>query len=244
LSRKFSIEENRPSVPAYIVTFSDMVTLLLTFFVLLISLAQMQDPDHNFNKGREAFIKHMNTMGLGMLFGKKTTPEFETIKAKYYISNPDEDFAVRTIDAKEEGARRVFKEITRSMTTMPSRIVAKRTTFLMTNISFLRGKALLGEPAKKFLIQFATDLQQNSGSDEIKLYVLGLADDEQTEKEQWILSARRAQAVADFLNNILQLERRHSVYSWGAGPGSLWVGGDSSVSKQTQILIAVMNEAD
>jgi outer membrane protein OmpA-like peptidoglycan-associated protein len=221
-----------------------MTTLLLTFFVLLISLAQMQDPEHNFNKGREAFVRHINTMGLGLLFGKKVTPEFEAIKAKYYINNPDEDFAVRTIDAKEEKVRRVFKEITRSMTAMPSRIVAKKTNFVVTNISFSQSNALLGESAKKFLVQFTTNLQQNSGSEEIKLYVLGLANDEQTEKEQWILSARRAQTVADFLNYILPPEHRRSIYSWGAGPGSLWVGGDSTVSKQTQILIAVLNEGD
>jgi outer membrane protein OmpA-like peptidoglycan-associated protein len=125
---------------------------------------------------------------------------------------------------------------------MPSQIVAKKTNFVVTNINFSQGNALLNEQAKKFLIQFATDLQQNSGSEEIKLYVLGLANNEQTEKEQWILSAKRAQAVADFLNDILPTERLRSIYSWGAGPGSLWVEGDSIVSRQTQILIAVLNE--
>ncbi|MDD5011702.1 MAG: flagellar motor protein MotB, partial [Phycisphaerae bacterium] len=51
MSRKSAPQDNPPSVPAYIVTFSDMVTLLLTFFVLLISLAKMQDPE-KFNAGR------------------------------------------------------------------------------------------------------------------------------------------------------------------------------------------------
>jgi len=39
------IEDDKPKVPSYIVTFSDMVTLLLTFFVMLLSLAEVQDPE-------------------------------------------------------------------------------------------------------------------------------------------------------------------------------------------------------
>jgi len=50
-----TIEEGSPKVPAYIVTFSDMTTLLLTFFVMLLSLAKMQDPEL-FNKGLGYFL--------------------------------------------------------------------------------------------------------------------------------------------------------------------------------------------
>ena len=43
MSRKRkSSEEGKLPVPAYIVTFSDMITLLLTFFVLLLSMASEQ----------------------------------------------------------------------------------------------------------------------------------------------------------------------------------------------------------
>ena len=46
MSRRYrSKGEEGSKVPAYIVTYSDMVTLLLTFFVMLMSLAQFQDPE-------------------------------------------------------------------------------------------------------------------------------------------------------------------------------------------------------
>jgi len=240
LSRpRCTTEAKGSQVPAYIVTFSDMVTLLLTFFVMLLSLANVQDPEL-FNKSRNAFIEYMRNCGLGMLEGKKTTAEFGKIKIKYCISDFDEDASVRTIDAKEEELRRIFKEISQSMTTKRSQIVAKKANFSVTNISFSPGEAWLNEPARMFLTQFAADLQQDTGSGEIKLYVLGLAGDEQTEKRQWILSAKRAQAVADFLNNILPSQFQGQVYSWGAGRGGLWVGENSLASEQSQILIAVL----
>ena len=122
------IEETGAKVPAYIVTFSDMVTLLLTFFVMLLSLAQMQDPEM-FNVSRDAFVRHMDTAGLGVLFGKKVTHDFGKTKTKYSISNPDKDFDIRTIDAREEKIRRIFRKAAQTMETKRSQIVAKKIIF-------------------------------------------------------------------------------------------------------------------
>ncbi len=245
MSRKRQvIEEKRGGAPAYLVTFSALVTLLMLFFVLLLTLAVVQD-EGILGKGRyaetqESFLRSIKTFGLGVLYHRKTTPDFGNIKIKYSISNPDKQFEGRTIDAGEEELRRAFKSVSRSAKTMPSQIVAQKTNFSVTNISFLPGEALLNEPAKKFLTQFAVNLQQDTDSGEVKLYVLGLARNERTEKRQWILSARRAQAVADFLKRLLPSQLQCPVYSWGVGPGGYWVTRDSPVSKQSQILIAVL----
>lgn len=249
MSRKHQvIEEKGPKAPAYLVTFSALATLLMLFFVLLLTLAEEQDEGilgkGQYAETQESFLRSIKTFGLGVLSRGKTTPDFGNIKIKYFISNPDENASSRTIDADEEGLRRVFKNVSRSAKTMPSQIVAQKTNFSVTNISFLPGEALLNEPAKKFLTQFAVDLQQNSGTQAVNLYVLGLARDERTEKKQWILSANRAQAVADFLKRLLPSQLQCPVYSWGAGPGGYWVTPDSPISKQSQILIAVLRVND
>ena len=127
--------EEGSKVPAYIVTFSDMVTLLLTFFVMLLSLASVQDPEM-FSRGRDSFSFAIRNFGLGILMGMKPGPDFGHVKIKYFISKPDRLFDGRSIHAKEEEIRRVFNELRQSMNTMPSEIVAKKTVFSVTNIRF------------------------------------------------------------------------------------------------------------
>ncbi len=254
--RHQSTEEGGPKVPAYIVTFSDMVTLLLTFFVMLLSLATVQD-EEIFHKGRDSFSFAIRNLGIGMLLGRKPRPDFGNVKIRHFISSPDKLFKGRSIHIKEEKIRQVFNELRQSMKTMPSEIAAKKTDFSLTNIRFARGDARLNASAKQFLGGFCSHLQQNSGSRPVKLYVLGLADDRATEKEQWILSAKRAKAAADYLRGILssgtsfQTQRsafggwsKWSVYWWGAGPGGDWVRRDSPISRQSQILIAVLRADD
>ena len=237
------IKESSPKVPAYIVTFSDMVTLLLTFFVMLLSLAQPQDPGL-FNIGRDSFLKSMTGLGLGMLPGRKEKPDLGEDKIKYFIINPDKGFKGRTIDAREENIRRIFQSVSHSMTTMRSKIVAEKSNFAVTNIRFRRGDATVNKAARGFLTKFSVDLQDSAGSEPVKLYVLGLAGEEATDKERWIVSAKRAQAVADFLQDILPSGGKWRIYSWGTGPGGDWVGEESPISSQSQILIAVLRAKD
>ncbi len=269
-NQRRAAEEGPPKVPGYIVTYSDMVTLLLTFFVMLMSLASMQDPEL-FDQGRGAFVESVRALGLGMLQGQKPSPDFGNKKPKYFISQPDELYG-RTVDAKEEEIRRLFSKVNRLMTTMPSQIVSQRTDFSVTNIRFPQGDAILGELARRSLTEFCADLQENSDfvagvdprggvpplqSTAGTLYVLGLAADQETEKQQWILSAQRAQAVADFLQGTLSVGSQSQepdgrpgsaptwrIFWWGAGPGGDWVGRDSPISKQSQVLIAVLKAGD
>jgi len=234
-----AIKESGPKIPGYIVTFSDMVTLLLTFFVMLLSLATVQDPEL-FNIGRGAFVESIRNFGLGMLPGRTQRPDFGEKKVKHFISKSDNALMVRTIDAKEEEIRRLFQNLTRSMTAVPSQIVAKTTKFSVTDVHFSPGDATLDEPAKKFLTGFCLNLQQNADAEKVKLYVLGLASEGATRKGQWLLSARRAQAAADFLSDTLPSDLQWPVYSWGAGPGGDWVSRDSPISEKLHILIAVL----
>lgn len=237
--QKKTSEQGGPNVPAYIVTFSDMVTLLLTFFVMLLSLAEMQD-DKLVDKGRASFVYAIRSLGIGLLGGKKITPDFEHEKIMYFIDEPDEQAEGRTIDAREEEIRRIFKKVVRSMKTVRSQIVAEKTDFSVTDIRFASGDSVLNEEAKAWLKKFSRDLRQNSDSHDIMLYVLGLAPDEPTERQQWTVSAQRAQAVAEFLRQLQRADYKQPVYCWGAGPGGQWVEQYGSVSAQSQILIAVL----
>jgi len=224
--------------------------------VMLLSLATVQDPEL-FGRGRDSFSWSIKNFGLGMLWGWKPRPDFGNVKIRFFISKPDKFFEDRSINIKEEKIRKLFNELRQSMKTMPSEVAATKTVFSVTNIRFPRGVSRLDVSAKRFLGGFCSNLQQDFGSRPIKLYVLGLADDQATEKDKWILSAKRAKVVADYLRGILysgsglQTQRsafggwsKWSVYWWGAGPGGDWVRQDSPISKQSQILIAVLRADD
>ena len=236
---KKSSDEAGPSVPAYIVTFSDMVTLLLTFFVMLLSMAQVRD-EELFNKSRDAFINHINCYGLGMLSGRQMTPQFGSPKIKYNISDPDPDADTRTMDSEEEKLRRLFNKLSQNMETLPSQITCQKMDFTVSNIRFEKGKAELNKDAEDFMTQFVSDLQSQVRSGEVKLYVLGMANDAKPGKDQWILSSRRAQKVADYLRGSLFEDFRCPIYAWGGGPGGHWVGADSTAYKDSHILIAIL----
>lgn len=244
--RRQRIEDEGPKVPAYIVTFSDMITLLLTFFVMLLSLAEMQDPEL-FNSGRDAFLDSIRYIGLGALFGREEMPHFGYVKDKHYIANPDESPARRTIDAEAEETRRLFRQIKQYATIVPLQIGAVRTDFSVVNVQFSPGSAALNESAKRFLTGFCRDLQQDPSRNAVDLYVLGLANDEKSPKEQWLLSAGRAQAVADLLRSTLFAASGSSkwhIRSWGAGPGGDWVGLNTSISRQSHVLIGVIRPSN
>ncbi len=252
--QKKKVMEEAPKVPGYIVTFSDMVTLLLTFFVLMLTLAEAQDPEL-FNKGRDSFIESLRYVGLGMLLGRSEVPDLGNLKDKYSPENPDESDESRTIDARLEELRRIREMLKERTTIVPSPIIAERTDYSITNVHFSPGHDELDEPAKKFLTGFCRALQQEASQKDIILYVLGIASDGRTEKNQWLLSARRAKKVEDFLRVTLspssesdirtrEDQSRYSIYSWGAGPGDGWADRDSPFFKQSQILIAVLRKTD
>jgi chemotaxis protein MotB len=248
-------DDNSNKVPAYIVTFSDMVTLLLTFFVMLLSLAEVQDPEL-FNRGRDSFWKSIRYCGLGPLFGKRVKVNLGDLKVKYPISDPNNASETRGIDEQQQEIRKTFKRLRHSMTTMPSKLTAETVNFTTTNIRFAPGQSTLNQSAKNFLVKFCLDLQQNLDCETTMLYVVGLANDETMEKQQWIISARRAQAVADFIQQTLSTpsdrqvtysetseQSKWHIFWWGAGPRGNWAGKDSRIPGQSEILIAILKRS-
>lgn len=225
-------------VPAYIVTFLDMVTLLLTFFVMLLSLADVQDPEL-LNKGRDSFVEAVQYCGLGIFFNQKIASGLGSIKTKYQVEE-DEPNSFRTIDEQRERLRRVFSNIQRSTTTLPSQIVAQETQFMTVHVRFSPGLSTLNASSQQALAQFAGRLKQNATAETSTLYVLGLADQNGTEKDKWLLSARRAETAAQFLKTRLSVTGQWPVFSWGAGSGGDWTGRDGIATRESQILIAVL----
>ncbi len=234
-------EEKKPGVPIYIVTFSDMVTLLLTFFVMLLSMATDQSNDL-FQVGQISFKRALADFGFsGFLVSKKSGPNFDYPKPKYKTETGNDNKEDRSIDAETEMVRRILLDLEKSMEIIPSQITGKKKNFTFTDIYFHRDSWTLNEEAKEFLKSHVQGLQEIYGNESIILYTVGLGASERTDKLQWVVSARRAQAVSDYIKSLLPVNSNWFVCSWGAGDGGDWVSGSSAViSKDTEIMLVTL----
>ena len=247
-------EEQGEKAPLWIISFADMISLLMAFFVMLLTMATPKsgkianEGEGIFEATIYGFKKATEGFGVPTLFGGKTgqqgTPSdalsFDSHKTYYPVSGGNESEG-RTIDAREERVRRVFNRLSRHAKTYKSQLQWGQPDFVVTPIAFGQGQFALDEPAKQFLTKFAADLQE-SAAEKLKLYVVGLASQEKDEKQQWMLSAKRAEAAADFIQGNLPAGSQWSVYSWGTGTGGDWVMRDSIVSGQSSIFIGVVRE--
>lgn len=241
-------EESAPGVPLWIVTFSDMTTNLLTFFVLLLSMGHMRD-DTLFDEGKRISMMFLDSVKTG--FGLQKATDFDYSKVKYAIEQPERPQGI-TKDAREEQRKRLFQTLRRSMQTHPSQLKGDRIEFSVASVQFLPGQAVLDDGSRQWLSRFSLNVRQNLDPAQNMLYVVGLPDDGAAGAQAQILAAQRSHVVADFLRQNLAATPGGAnssaagwkVFWWGAGPGASWGGQDSSPAGRSQILLAAIKTND
>lgn len=236
-------EEPKTPVPSYIVTYSDMITLLLTFFVMLLSLAETQADEHKFMAGLYSFKTAFADFGLsGFLIDKNSGPELDHTKPKYRIEEGEDEEDDRSIDAETEMVRRTLLDIDRMMNISPSHICGMDKTFLQPGIEFQPGSWDIDAETQKKIATLCEQIKVDYTQQEPILYILGLAADAKNERQQWIVSSQRAKAVADSIRTHIPENLKWPVYCWGAANGGEWVGRNGQTTKNNHILIAVLTE--
>lgn len=249
MSRSKAAEESAPRVPIWIITFSDMTTNLLTFFVLLLSMGHVRD-ETLFDQGEYMSLLFLDSVKAG--FGFTDVTSFDYSKIKYRIDQPEQPQGI-TKNAQEERTRRLFQTLRQSMSTMPSQLNGVRAEFTVAGVQFEPGQALLDEAGGQWLSRFCLNVQHNLDPATTLLYVVGVPGNEAGEAQPQLLAASRSRAVATFLRQTLSASTAGPgdgildgggslwrVFWWGAGPGASWAGQDLPNSGQSQILIAAM----
>jgi chemotaxis protein MotB len=239
--KKVRKEASGGGAPAYIVTFSDMITLLLTFFVLLLAMADEQN-EALFREGQSSFKRALAGFGMsGIMFNRSDGSQFEHPLVKYRVKKGNDETEDRSIDAETEMMRRVIMDLEDLMEISPSHITASSKTFTATDIRFKPGSWILNEPDKEFLTKYIRQIRESFADQPLAFYVVGLAESESSERQQWIVSGNRAMVVADFLKDRLS-DTDWPVYSWGVGSGGDWAGSMGLISKKAQIMIVMLIE--
>ncbi len=155
-------EEKAPGAPAYIVTFSDMITLLLTFFVMLQSMAKVQVEQHKFEAGQAALKRTFDGLGVsGDESSNNDGTKFEHPKPEYAAEEGKDEPQNRSLDAHTEMMRRVLLDIEKMAKITPSPISGMNRTFLPTDIHFAPGQITLNSPAQSFLNAYCQQLITN-----------------------------------------------------------------------------------
>ena len=240
--------EDGPKVPAWVVSFTDMITLLLAFFVLLQAFATVRDPELFFI-GQGSFRRAIAGLGIpDLLFGKRDRPDYEYRK-KRHPTEPDKNrrSRARVLNAEDEKIRKIFADLRRTLETKASDASQQPINVIPTPIRFSRGRAEPDEAAREYLASLAVRLGQGLKSEGIRVYVIGLAADVEDMRQQWLLSSQRARAAAELLRQGLSAQSQGTEWqidAWGAGRGQEWRERFGLIPEQSYVLVAVTGAGD
>ncbi|MCD4823837.1 MAG: OmpA family protein [Phycisphaerae bacterium] len=212
------LEEEPDEVPAWIISFTDMITLLLAFFVLLQAFAHEQTPELFF-EGQGSFRRAIKGMGIPRwLYGKK-----KRVKRSFYVNKypaePDKEKRKNRpiLNANRQRLQRMFQKL-KEETQSESGSMLRTIRVEAMPIKFSPGSAELDAQARSSLDNLAVELSSNPPAKRSAVYLIGLAPDASSPQKQWVLSGRRARAAERYLREkIVDMDRNWTLHAWGGG---------------------------
>ncbi|MFW6162398.1 MAG: OmpA/MotB family protein [Planctomycetota bacterium] len=181
-------EPTKRGVPAYMTSFADMMTLMLTFFILLVSFAEEQRAEL-VAAGTGSFVNAIETLGLpGLLPGGRRTIEMGQVPANFtipahHLEKSEELLSRHLRKAPPERLRR---------STIEYHLRHKHGVVLATSVRFVPRTAELARGSRQELDAVAAMAWQSRSHVGIEAHAHGPGDG-------WELSALRAAAVARYL---------------------------------------------
>jgi chemotaxis protein MotB len=239
-------EEKGETAPLWIISFADMISLLMAFFIMLLTMAtaksgKLCNEGGMFEQSLIGFRRTISSFGLpGLLGNPDDSLYFNSQRTTYNVSDGDSNSSTRIIDAERERIQRIFNKLDRMAKTLPSQMQGGRPQFTVTPITFAQGQCILNESDRQFLDKFAGDMQQARSINGLIVYVVGITPYETKDKQQWMLAAQRARIVAERIKVALPADSKVLVCSWGGGKSSDFADVGNTALKQASILIGTL----
>jgi len=249
MSHQKKAEEPRGELaPLWILSFGDMISNFLAFFILMQSFATSQRAELLQTGDGPVGIAPVASDGTThWLTGKRPEPQFGFKPRKYSMeSDPNNDSRERVIDAEDEQLRKIFDDLRRQAGgAKASDGPNGRARLFMTPIHFAPGDAALDAQTLDFLATVGSELERTAGGPGKTVCVIGLAPDVGETKDQYIVSAMRAQNVRNALAGNLSTEFTGGgsrLLAWGIGAGPE-TQAQAAASQGPCIVIAVLESA-
>ncbi|MFW5830110.1 MAG: flagellar motor protein MotB [Planctomycetota bacterium] len=205
-------EDSVGQVPAYMVSFGDMITLLLTFFILLVALADTQQAGL-VGAGRGPLIRHINAKGEpGIMDGRLIERQQQYKHDSWWIpdqeGDPDQLEVVREKLQKELVTR--FKPHEARITYEKDRLVLR----LPAKIEFdAQGRPMINQAMRDVLRTVARAGHRQSDR---YIRINGEVAPGSSRHREWLDSAQLSELVyMNLLWNGMSAKRM-SIWGWGA----------------------------
>ena len=204
-------EEGPPGVPAYMVSFGDMITLLLTFFILLVSMADTQTAGL-VGAGRGPLVQHLNAKGEpGILNGRLRENRMSYKRDSWWIPDQEGD-----PDQLEEVREKLMRELVTKFSKKDASITYERERLVLRLPAQLeqdeRGNLQLTADVRFMLTQVANEARRD---DRQRIRINGDVGSMGTLANELRTSARIGQVAFGYLQWLGVSDKQMSMWGWG-----------------------------
>jgi len=200
--------EQKSGAPAYIVSFSDMMTLLLAFFILLQIFASTRDPEL-FSQGRGSFVRALESFGMpGILLGREHRTALQGKRPSYFVEGPQDGVPTeRVVDAEADRIAQMLDQLRKSSKVDPLVDEPRKPLVFVTPIRFARGKSKLSKKDRSYLTDLWKDMITSGTGDRIEIEIRGYAQEVRDLSARYAVAASRAAAVERALSEMAAKHR-------------------------------------
>lgn len=232
-------KEEKRGVPAYMVSFGDMVTLLLTFFILLVALADTQEAGL-VAAGQGPIVKHILAAGEPGVLSGRLRPDRQLYKRDtWWVPNQegDPDELEEVVDKLERQIPVRFRPGEASISYERDRLVLR----IPARITFDAGRPEdLSDAAKEVLGIAATALKRDAGR---RVRISGDVPAARSTALELSESARNGRLVYQYLQSWHGI-RPHQMSLWGWGATRLALPSSPTDTRNRAVTIEIFDSRD